>query len=192
MYLTRPLKIILLVLNLTLVACSVCEKTPVSQTDNMLDSLNSGYSILYTTLRDEQHLKIIRLTKSFVTFKSISKPTRQIIDDISKTSSSAVDKLEKLVSLSPLIKLDTEKDGKIEQMTRDAIRTTTAKEFLASKEDFELKLLISQSLALRYITHLTKELHAIEMNSKRKVWLAKLSDRYEKLYRRVLSRLKVA
>jgi len=75
--------------------------------------------------------------------KSISKPTRQIIDDISKTSSAAVDKLEKLASLSPLIKLDTEKDGQVEQMTRDAIRTTTAKEFLASKEDFELKLLIS-------------------------------------------------
>ena len=192
MYLTRPLKITLLVLNLSLVACSVCEKSPVSQTDGILESLNSGYGILYTTLRDEKHLKIIRLTKSFVTFKSISKPTRQIVDDIARTSSTAEEKLEKLASLTPSIKLDTEKDGQVEQMTRDAIHITTAKEFFASKEDFELKLLISQSLALRYIAHLTKKLHVIETNSTRKVWLATLSNRYEKLYRRVLSRLKVA
>jgi hypothetical protein len=191
-YLTHPLKIILLVLPLVLVACSVCEKAPVSQADGILESLNSGYGILNTTLRDEQHLKIIRLTKSIVTFKSISKPTRQIIDDIAQTSSAAVEKLEQLASLSPLIELDTEKGGQVEQMTRDAIRITTAKEFLASKEDFELKLLISQSLALRYISHLAKELHAIETNSERRVWLAALSDHYEKLYLRVLSRLKVA
>jgi hypothetical protein len=147
---------------------------------------------LSTTLRDEQHLKIIRFTKSILTFKSISKPTRQIIDDIAQTSSAAVEKLEQLASLSPLIELDTEKGGHVEQMTRDVIRITTAKEFLASKEDFELTLLISQSLALRCLVHLTKELHVIETNSKRKVWLAALSVQYEKLYFRVLSRLKVA
>jgi hypothetical protein len=192
MHLTRPVRIILLVLILVLVACSVCEKVPVSQSDDMLERLNSGYGILNTTLRDEQHLKIIRLTKSIVTFSSISKPTRQIIDDIAQTSSAAAEKLEQLASLPPLIKLDIEKHGQVEQMTRDAIRITTAKEFIASKEDFELKLLISQSLALRYLAHLTKELHVIETNSKRKVWLAALSVQYEKLYLRVLSRLKVA
>ena len=191
-YLTHPLKIILLVLPLVFVACSVCEKVPVSQADGMLESLNSGYGILNTTLRDEQHLKIIRLTKGIVTFTSISKPTRQIIDDIAQTSSAAVEKLEQLASLSPSIQLDIEKHGQVEQMTRDAIRITTAKEFIASKDDFELKLLISQSLALRYISHLAKELHVIETNSTRRVWLAALSEQYENLYLRVLSRLKVA
>jgi len=192
MHLTHQVKIILLVQILVLVACSVCEKDPVPQTDGMLEPLNSGYGILNTTLRDEQHLKIIRLTKGIVTFTSISKPTRQIIDDIAQTSSTAVEKLEQLASLSPIIKLDIEKRGQVEQLTRDAIRITTAKEFISSKEDFELKLLISQSLALRYLVHLTKELHDIETNSKRKVWLASLSGQYEKLYLRVLSRLKVA
>jgi len=134
MNLTRPVKIILLVQILVLVACSVCEKVPVTQTGGVLESLNSGYGILNTTLRDEQHLKIIRLTKSIVTFTSISKPTRQIIDDIAQTSSAAVEKLEQLASLSPLIELDTEKGGHVEQMTRDAIRITTAKEFIASKD----------------------------------------------------------
>jgi hypothetical protein len=192
MNLTRPVKIILLVQILVLVACSVCEKVPVTQTGGVLESLNSGYGILNTTLRDEQHLKIIRLTKGIVTFTSISKPTRQIIDDIAQTSSAAAQKLEQLASLSPSIKFDTEMEGQIEQLTRDAIRLTTAKEFIASEEDFELKLLISQSLALRYLAHLTKELHVIETNSERKVWLAALSEQYEKLYLRVLSRLKVA
>jgi len=192
MHLTRPVRIILLVQILVLVACSVCEKAPVSKTDGMLEPLNSGYGILNTMLRDEKNLKIIRLTKGIVTFTSISKPTRQIIDDIAQTSSAAVEKLEQLASLSPLIKLDIETQGQVEQMTRDAIRITTAKEFIASKEDFELKILISQSLALRYLAHLTKELRVIETNSERKVWLAELSEQYEKLYLRVLQGCKAA
>ena len=138
------------------------------------------------------HTNPRRPIKTIVTFKSISEPTRQIIDDIAQISSAALEELEQLVSLSPEIMFETRKDRDVEQMTRDALRITTAKEFLASKEEFEVVLLISQSQALRFISHLAKELHVIETNAKRKAWLGALSDQFEKLYHRVLSRLKIA
>ena len=66
MYLTRPLSItfLILVLALALAACNDHGKAPVLNTDGALQSLNTGYGILHTTLRDEQHLKTIRLIKT--------------------------------------------------------------------------------------------------------------------------------
>lgn len=192
MYLIRPLGITILILALALVACTDHGEDPVPRSDATPQSLNVGYSILRATLRDEQHLKIIRFTKAIVTFKSISEPTRQVIDDIAQTSAVVLDELEKLSSLTPGIVFDIEMVGQIDQMTRDALRITTAKEFIASKEDFEVRLLVSQTQALRFISHLAKELQVVETNSKRKEWLGTISDQYEKLYLRVLSRLKIA
>jgi len=192
MYLTRPPGITFLILVLTLVACNDHGKNPVSCSDTTTQSLNVGYSILRVTLRDEQHLKTIRFTKAIVTFKSISEPTKRVIDDIAQTSAVALEELEQLESLAPGIIFDIERVGQIDQMTRDALRITTAKEFLTSNEDFEVRLLVSQTQALRFISHLTKELHVIETNTKRKEWLGAISEQYEMLYLRVLSRLKIA
>jgi hypothetical protein len=192
MYTARPLRISLLMLILAFVACNGHAKAPVSHTDGQRDLLNDGYAILHATLGDEQHLKTIRLTKTIVTFKSISEPTRNIIDDIAQTSSAALEEIEQLASLSPEILFDAGRDERIEQKTRRALRITTAKEFLTSKENFEVILLVSQTQALRFISHLARELSDIETNTRRKVWLDTLSDRYEALYRRVLSRLEVA
>lgn len=192
MYITRPLGITLLAVILAIVACNDHEPAPVPNADGTPRSLNVGYGILYANLGDEQYLKTIRLTKTIVTFESISEPTREIIDEIAQLSSAAREELEQLAALSPVIMLDAGEDGQIEQRTRDAIRMTTVKEFFTSKEDFEVVLLVSQSQALRFISHLLKELHVIETNSKRKAWLGTLSEQFEQLYFRVLARLKVA
>lgn len=192
MNLTYSLGITLLVLAMALVACIDDGKDPVSHSDVTPQSLNVGYDILRDTLRDEQHLKTIRYTKTIVTFKSISEDTEQVIDDIAQTSAVALKELEQLASLTPRIIFDINGAGQIEQMTRDALRITTAKEFLTSKEDFEVRLLVSQTQALRFISHVTKELSDIETNTKRKEWLGMISDQFEILYLRVLSRLKVA
>jgi hypothetical protein len=192
MNLTYSLGITLLVLAMALVACIDDGKDPVSHSDVTPQSLNVGYDILRDTLRDEQHLKTIRYTKTIVTFKSISEDTEQVIDDIAQTSAVALKELEQLASLTPRIIFDINGAGQIEQMTRDALRITTAKEFLTSKEDFEVRLIVSQTQALRFISHVTKELSDIETNTKRKEWLGMISEQFENLYLRVLSRLKVA
>ena len=192
MYLTRPLKITLLMLILAIAACDGRDEVPVRHTDSTIQSLNAGYGILHTTLSDEHHLKTIRIAKAIVTFKSISEPTRLVIDDIAQISSTALEELEKLASLPPEIMLVENNKGQIERATRDAFRITTVKELFTSKEDFEVILLISQLQALRIVSHLANELHEIEENASRKDWLATISDQFEKLYLRVLSRLKIA
>jgi hypothetical protein len=154
--------------------------------------LSVGYGILHTALWDEQYLKAIRLTKSIVMFETVSEPTRHIIDDIAQASSAALEELEQLASLSPEIAFDTGKQGQIEQITRRRLRITTVKEFLTSRENFEVVLLISQTQALRYISHLARELQDIEANTTRKDWLGALSEQFEELYIRALSRLKIA
>jgi len=189
---SRPIQIILLLLILSLVACNDPAKAPGSHAGSAHQSLTTGYGILKTTLGDEQHLKTIRLTKALISFKPVSEPTREIIDDIAQTSAAALEELEQLVSLSPEITFETGEDEQIEQKTRNALRITTAKEFVTSKENFEVILLISQTQALRFISHLSKELNNIETNSKRKVWLRTISDKFENLYLRTLSRLKTA
>lgn len=192
MRLSHPLKIAFFALTLAISACDASDKILVPYTDGTNRSLNAGYGILHATLSDEQHLKTIRLAKAIVMFNSISEPTSQIIDDIALTSFTALDELEKLASLSPEIMFESENEGQIEQATRDAIRITTAKDLITSKDDFEVVLLISQSQALRFINHLAEELYAIETNTSRKAWLGTLSDQLEKLYLRVLSRLEIA
>ena len=192
MYLTHPLKITLLMLILAIAACDGRDEVPIQHADSTIQSLNAGYGILHATLSDEHHLKTIRLAKAIVTFKSISEPTRLVIDNIAQTSSAALDELDKLASLSPEIMLEENNEGQIERATRDALRITTVKELFTSKEDFEVILLISQLQALRIVSHLANELHEIEENASRKAWLATISDQFEKLYLRVLSRLKIA
>jgi hypothetical protein len=182
----------LLLVVVSLAACSDPASVPIVQVDDTLRSLNAGYRILHRTLGDQQHLKTIRLTKSIVTFDALSQPTREIIDDIAQASDQALEELEQLAVLSPEISFKIEADGHIEQMTRDALRITTAKEFLTSTENFELVLLVSQTQALRYSSHLARELQAIETNSRRRAWLAALSDQLERFYQRVLARLQVA
>ena len=53
-YLIRPLKITLLVLTLTLGACDDHVNAPAQHTDGTLQSLNTDYGILHTTLAHYQ------------------------------------------------------------------------------------------------------------------------------------------
>ncbi|MGD8310980.1 MAG: hypothetical protein PVJ66_00165 [Gammaproteobacteria bacterium] len=179
-------------LMLGLAACSDHARAPAPHAGAALQELNAGYAILRTILGDEQYLKVIRLTKGIVSFKSVSESTRQVIDDIAQTASAAHEELERLASLSPEIIFASGEGAVIEQITLRALRITTAKEFLASKENFEVILLVSQTQALRLVSHLAGELQDIETNPRRKAWLEELANRFEKLYARTLARLKVS
>ena len=69
---------------------------------------------------------------------------------------------------------------------------STAKEFFLETDDFEKDLLISQSQILRVISHLAKQLGEKETNTKRKAWLNKLAQRYEKYYQQVYVRILIS
>jgi len=156
----------------------------VQQANTSLDTV-SGYSALKLFLEDEQNLTIIRRAKMLITFSGISDQSTKLIDDIADTSTQALEELEKLSTAKPAFEFVEFPDETIAKATVDSLRMTTAKEFLFAGDDFEKNLLLSQLKILRLISHLAKQLEEKETNAKRKMWLGKLSDRYESYYQKV-------
>ncbi len=144
-----------------------------------------GYSALRLFLEDEQHLTTIRRTKMIIAFSGISERATKLVDDIADNSTLAVRALEKLSTTKPAFEFVDFSDETIAKATIDALRMTTAKEFLFSGDEFEKDLLLSQLKILRVISHLASELEAKETSIKRKTWLKKLAERYETYYQRV-------
>lgn len=175
----------------SLVGMLVIADTPVDITakQTTTNALTPGYSALKLFLEDEQYLTAIRQTKTLISFSGISDGSRELIDEISDSSELAAEELEKLAAAKPAFVFEEFSDEKIGKATLDSLRMTIAKEFLFSGDEFEKELLLSQLNTLRVISHLAKQLEEKENNTKRKLWLAKLADRYEDYYQQVKSRI---
>lgn len=154
-------------------------------------SIVSGYSALKLFLEDEQHLTTIRRVKTVITFDGISDNSIRLIDEIADSSEQALKELEKLAAAKPVIVFKEFSDESIGKATLDSLRFATAKEFLFNADDFEKNLLLSQSQILRVISHLALQLEEKETNAKRKAWLNKLAERYEKYYQQVYARISI-
>ena len=154
--------------------------------------LSDGYGALKLFLEDEQYLTWIRRTNAVLTFNDINESSMLLIDEIADASEGALDELEQLAKLKPGIVFVEFSDESIGKATLDSLRISTAKEFLLDSADFEKNLLLSQSNILRVISHLARELEQKETNVRRKKWLKKLADRYERYYQQVFSRISIA
>lgn len=152
---------------------------------NTSKNITAGYSALKLFLEDEQYLTIIRRTKMVITFSGISKKSVTLIDNIANTSEKSLTDLERLSRVKPGFVFKEFSDEMIAKATLDAMRITTAKEFLLQSEDFEKNLLISQLKVLRVISHLAEQIAEKENNQQRKVWLTKLAKQYETYYQQV-------
>ena len=159
--------------------------------NNPSAGLDTGYSALRLFLKDEQHLTTIRRIKLILAFEGISDKSEKLVDEIADSSAQALEQLDQLVAMKPAIRLEDFSDDSIAKSTLDSLRMATAKEFLLETDDFEKDLLLSQSQILRVISHLARELEEKESNSKRKAWLNKLAQRYEKYYQQVYARITV-
>ena len=177
---------------ITLVAVIFAGQSRASATAPDREHLNGGYSVLRLLLEDEQHLTLIRRTKTVLTFSGISDGSRKLVDEIADASEQALDQLERLAESKPGIEFLELSEHTIALSTLDSIRMQTARDFLFSGDDFEKKLLVSQMQVLRVISHLARELGEEETNLKRKAWLDKLAVRYENYYQQVYARLSVS
>jgi hypothetical protein len=126
-----------------------------------------------------------------ITFEAISDDSTTLVDEIAEASGQALEQLEKLAMEKPTILFKTFSEESIGKATLDSLRMTTAKAFLLELDDFEKKLLLSQSQILRVISHLAEQLELMETSQKRKAWLVSLAERYENYYRRVYARLAI-
>ncbi len=155
-------------------------------------TIDAGYSALKLFLEDEQHLTTIRRIKMVLAFEGISDKSTKLVDEIADSSEQALEDLEKLATAKPVIVFEDFSDESIGKATLDSLRMSTAKEFFLETDDFEKDLLISQSQILRVISHLAKQLEEKETNTKRKAWLNKLAQRYEKYYQQVYVRILIS
>lgn len=154
---------------------------------------DTGYAVLQKLLGDEEHVKTLRIVKSVVTLHKSSAATSALIDDIARVSAAGLADLERLVTLQPAIDPDVSSEERLGNGILDALRVATARDLiLASGDEFEVNLVISQTQALRLITQLLKELQAIDPNPRRRSWLDGLAGKYEKLYSRAMARLSVS
>ena len=159
--------------------------------DSANDSVNHGYYALRLFLQDEQYLTAIRRAKMVISFKGISDDATTLVDEISDYSEQALQELEALTRIRPVIVFNEVPDEWIGKATLDSLRWMTAKEFLLEAENFEKNLLLSQLHILRVISHLAKQLKQEDDNLKRKEWLANLSIRYESYYQRVYAMITI-
>jgi hypothetical protein len=180
---------LLLGLAAVLTACDTTSRDTTSHTPTGDRSLDSGYGVLQILLRDERHLKVLRIAKNALTLQSLSEPTQRLVDEIAATSSTALDDLDRLAALQPVITPQESLPNPIAQATLDSLRKTTATELIMSRDNFETLLLVSQAQSLRVSSHLAGELAKIDTNASRRAWLGDLTHRLNGLYDRVITRL---
>jgi hypothetical protein len=154
---------------------------------------DAGYEILRTLLADERHIETLRLLKTVVNLRNTTDPTNLLIDDIAAASAANLEQIEQLAGLEPPVILGESRPDQIDQAVIDTLRMTTARNLvLASRDDFELMLVVSQVQALRLISQLSGELRNIDPNTRRQTWLEGLAVQYEDLYQRAVARLSLA
>ena len=177
-----------------LIAAFVIADDPVVYANNRsaASAIATGYSVLKLFLEDEQYLTAIRRTKMVISFSAISDKSIKLIDDINDSSEQAIEELEKLAAIKPTFVFKEFSDETIGKATLDSLRMTTAREFLLESENFEKNLLLSQLNILRVISHLARQLEEKETSAKRKAWLNRLAQRYEKYYLQIYLRITIS
>ena len=112
---------------------------------------NNCYSLLHQLLDEEKDVSLLRF------IKHEQGDVKNLIKKIADASGTAAKLLEEFARRDPLIRLDELKLPPGETATRDAMGSTKQKELLAqSGDEFELSLLLTQTEALGYASHLAK------------------------------------
>jgi hypothetical protein len=112
---------------------------------------NNCYSLLHQLLDDEKDVSMLRFIKPEHT------DVKNLVKRIATTSGTGATLLEKFARDDPSIRLDDIRLPPGELATRDAIASTKEKELLGQTGDtFDLTLLLTQTEALIYASHLAK------------------------------------
>lgn len=140
-----------------------------------------GYSLLYALVSDEAKVDGILI------IKDASPGTKEAIKSIAARAKRAKEELDALAKSDRTLKLDASGLPAVEQETRDAISSQTAKLLLTSSgEVFEMNLLLTQYEALKYLSALSKALAEREPAGPRKVMLEELSTDANTLHEGVM------
>jgi hypothetical protein len=133
--------------------------------------------LLHQLLDDEKDVSLLRF------IKPEHADVKNLVKRIANTSGTAATLLEEFARDDPSLRLDDIRLPPGELATRDAIAATKQKELLGQTGDtFELTLLLTQTEALTYASHLAKVAGENEPQPDRARALAGVSRDMENLY----------
>jgi hypothetical protein len=151
---------------------------------NTASTRNNCYSLLHQLLNDEKDVSVLRF------IKPEHSDLKNLMKRIATTSGTGAALLEKFAKDDPSIRLDDIRLPPGELATRDAIASAKQKELLGQTGDtFELTLLLTQTEALIYASHLAKVAGENEPQPDRARALAGVSQDMENLYHEVFALL---
>ena len=141
---------------------------------------NNCYSLLHQLLDEQKDVSILRF------IKREHSDVKNLVKKIAANSAAGAKLLEEFARHDPSIKLDDIRLPSGEAATRDAIASTKQKELLSQTGDeFELTLLLTQTEALGYASHLAQVAGENESQPERARALAGVSKDMENLYHEV-------
>jgi hypothetical protein len=145
---------------------------------------NNCYSLLYQLLEQQKDVSILRF------IKPEQSDVKKLMIRISTASGTGAKYLEEFAKADPTINLNDIRLPPGEVATRDAIASTEKHKLLGQTGDtFALTLLLTQTEALTYASHLAKVAGQNEPNPQRAHTLAGISEEMENLYNDVFTLL---
>ena len=145
---------------------------------------NNCYSLLHQLLDEQKDVSILRF------IKREHSDVKDLVKRIATFSGTGATLLEKFAKDDPSIQLDDIRLPPGELATRDAIASTKQKELLSQTGDeFELTLLLTQTEALSYASHLAKVAGENEPQPDHARALAGVSEDMRNLYQEVFAML---
>jgi hypothetical protein len=145
---------------------------------------NNCYSLLHQLLNEQKDVSLLRFIK--VEHADVKELTKKI----AAASRAGAKLLEEFARSDPSIRLDDIRLPSGEVRTREAIAATKKGDLLSQKGDeMDLTLLLSQTEALSYASHLAQVAAECELDSDRARALEGLREDMEKLYQEAFALL---
>ena len=179
-----PKTVALLIASAFVIGCQHVKSDSIESTTQKRQLRSNCCSLLYDLLQDEKNVSKLLIIKG-------ERPeVNRLIKEISSAAATGAKKLEELAKLDRKLNLRASGLPLGERATRDAISKTRARELLlASGDDFEIKLLLTQAEALSYASHLAKVAAKNEPQPDRAREFTVLSDEMQRLYSQVIALL---
>jgi hypothetical protein len=167
-----------------LTGCQSSRIMPPSESSAAQSTLNNCCSLLHQLLDEQKDVSILRF------IKPENSALKGLTKRIAAASKAGAKLLEKFAESDPSINLKDIRLPSGEVSTRDAIASTKRKELLSQTGDkFELTLLLSQTEALSYASHLAKVAAENEPQPDRARALTGLSGDMQNLYQETFALL---
>jgi len=180
MKIIQPLFVVMLLAAGVMTGCQSPKASSPSGGGAALATRNNCYSLLHQLLDEQADVSMLRF------IKREEGDVKKLVKRIAANSAAGAKLLEKFAADDPSISLTDLRLPPGEVATRDAIAATKQKELLGQTGDeFEMSLLLTQTEALSYASHLAKVAGENESQPDRAHALAGVSEDMKSLYHEV-------